>query len=586
MTRRAVAPRPGATPRALLATVLWAAACSAPPSSTTPPGQVHDGPPAAAQVRDGLGADLDTQEMRSSLFANWDPFVDPEGLPVLYEWAIGTTPGGAELQPWTSIGGATSAATQGLQLPEQATLFVSVRAKDLAGNLSPIATSDGVRIGSGSVGTAPSTGGAAAAPTPPDLVPAGGPAPGQLTAVERHGITWAFAQPAQCGRFANGDWWVLGPVELVEIRPRQDAADGRHRNGSMQNPDPKVARQGYDSAIFAADPGTGFDPALDVARGISAQQPLRLLPGTSLVSAVSNPLAGQLPQLDTCAVLTCLAEPPAPDAFRPPYCGTDKTCRWRAGALDLTRLASLAPVEGTPDAVELTRLLERTWLDHAPGWTGRFLHPRDNMPDAGRDLADLVGQCALVLQLDLPEPRKRQLALHLVQIGIDLYGIVANGGRFVAEGGSGAGRKFPVLLAGALLQDEALLRCAREQSLAFAEDAQTFYVAATGAGRWNHGHGGYGIDDEGLAEWGNRHADDPSLDQKPWTADPFRRCCTANAWLGFVLATRIMGLREAWGHPALFDYVDRYLQIETPRTWTRAWNPFAERMWDRYRADY
>ena len=143
MTRRAVAPRHGATPRALLASVLWAAACSAPQSSATPPGQVHDGPPAAAQVRDGIGVDLDTQAMRSSLFANWDPFIDPEGLPVLYEWAIGTTPGGAELQTWTPIGGATSAVTQGLQLPEQATLFVSVRAKDLAGNLSPTATSDG-----------------------------------------------------------------------------------------------------------------------------------------------------------------------------------------------------------------------------------------------------------------------------------------------------------------------------------------------------------------------------------------------------------------------------------------------------------
>jgi len=49
---------------------------------------------------------------------------------------------------------------------------------------------------------------------------------------------------------------------------------------------------------------------------------------------------------------------------------------------------------------------------------------------------------------------------------------------------------------------------------------------------------------------------------------------------------RIMGLQQAWGHEALFDYVDRYMQIESKHTWTRSWNPFAERMWDRYRSSY
>ena len=82
------------------------------------------------------------------------------------------------------------------------------------------------------------------------------------------------------------------------------------------------------------------------------------------------------------------------------------------------------------------------------------------------------------------------------------------------------------------------------------------------------------------------HVDDPSFDRKSWTSDPYRRCCTANVWHGFVLAARIMGLREAWGHPALFDYVDRYMQIEASGEWTRSWSPFAERMWDRYRASY
>jgi hypothetical protein len=172
----------------------------------------------------------------------------------------------------------------------------------------------------------------------------------------------------------------------------------------------------------------------------------------------------------------------------------------------------------------------------------------------------------------------------MVQLGIDLQAIVACGGRFLADGGSGSGRKFPILVAGAMLQDDALLQFAKEHSLAFAEDVQTFHVGETAPGVWNHGQGGYAAEDLGVPEWGHRHADDPSLDTKAWTGDPYRRCCTANVWLGYVLAARIMGLREAWGHDALFDYVDRYVQVEPNGAWTRSYSPFAERMWDRYRS--
>lgn len=577
--------RRGQVPRGLRAAGLSLAlvACTADPPRQ-PAGPTANRPPIAAAVRDGIGTDLDAQEVRSSLFANWDEFTDPEGQPVLYEWCIGTQPGHGDVMPWTAVGGSTRGATEGLTLPEGRTLYVTVCAFDLAGNRSEAVSSDGVTIGSP----------AAAAPPPPSPPPAPPPTPlvatppqpGLTTSVERHGITWTFAQPVAAGRFVNGDWWVVGPVDIVQIDPPSTEVDGRVRNGSALDPDPRHARQGYDSAMFGPDAGGRYDPTLNVALGLGPAHPLQLQPGTTLVSTISNPQAGQMPQLDGCSVLTCVGAAPPADAFRPPYCGKDKTSRFRASDLDLTRLARIEAVPGAPDPMALAARFERPWLDHLAGWTSRYLHPRDNMPDYGRDLADLVGQGALVLQLDLPDAQKRPLAVHMVQLGIDLHGIVANGGRFVADGGSGGGRKFPVLLAGTLLQDAELLRTVRERKLAFAEDAQTFHVEETRPGEWNHGHGGYGPDDVGLAEWGNQHANDPSLDRKPWNADPYRRCCTANAWHGFVLAARIMGLREAWGHEPLFDYVDRYMQIEAPGAWTRSWSPFAERMWDRHRGSY
>ena len=551
-------------------------------SSAEPP-PAPDLPPIAGHVRDGTGADRDEQSPDASLFANWDEFRDPEGLPVVYEWAVGTAPGSDDIMRWTNVGGATNASAVGAVLPPGKKVFVSVRARDIAGGCSAVSTSDGVVVGGRAQAPASTTG---AATGVSDGAAAGGDDLGRRTTLERFGISWTFDRAARCGQFVNGDWWVLGPIKVVSIEPPCIVEAGRVRNGSMINPDPRSPKHGYDSAIFEPGGASGYDAALNVAREVSLAQPLRLDPDRSLVSTISHPQAGQLPQLETCAVLTCLLQPPPDGAFRPPYCGADKRCRWKVAALDTGRLASLAAPDGAPDLSGLAERFERPWLDHIGGWAGRLLHPRLNMPDYGRDIADLVGLAGLALQLDHPVEAKRPLAIGLIQLGIDLFGIVDNGGRFVADGGNGSGRKFPILLAGALLHDERLQRCAKTKTIAFAEDVQTFFVEETSPGVWNNGHGNYGDGDKGLPEWGIKHADDPSLDNKSWTGDPNRRCCTAHAWHGFVLATRIMGLVDAWSHDALFEYVDRYMQTEPSGNWMRSWNPFAEQMWDRYRAAF
>ncbi|HLQ36673.1 MAG TPA: hypothetical protein VK348_02640, partial [Planctomycetota bacterium] len=327
-----------------------------------------------------------------------------------------------------------------------------------------------------------------------------------------------------------------------------------------------------------------YTAALNVAASLSRDRPLQLRPGQSLVSTISEEQPGHLPQLQTAAVLTCVATPPPADAFRPPYCGRSKSVEHRFAELDTHKLRHLRPPAGdVPDIGEIDGQFERTWLDHAAGAPGRYLHPSANMPDYGRELADLVGQAALLLQLDLPEPSKRPLLVHLVQLGIDLHGIVAAGGAFPADGGHSSGRKFPILFAGALLKDQAMLAAAREP---FAEDQQTFYVTETAPGRWNNGFGGYDAEDKGIAEWGNQHASNPAGDNKDWSGDANRRCCTANAWVGQVLAARMLGLQPLWHHDALFDYQDRYLQLEPQGSWTRSWSAFNARMWDTYRSQY
>ena len=71
------------------------------------------------------------------------------------------------------------------------------------------------------------------------------------------------------------------------------------------------------------------------------------------------------------------------------------------------------------------------------------MRPLYNQTDYGADLANQVGIGAMMLQLDLPDADKVKLAISYIQLGIDLYSIIAEGGReqWKADGGHNAGMK-------------------------------------------------------------------------------------------------------------------------------------------------
>jgi len=420
--------------------------------------------------------------------------------------------------------------------------------------------------------------------------------PDKKDRIERHGITWRFDQPYVTGTFANGDPWVIGPVRIVEITPKCVEIDGRVLHGSMVDPDPSEMLQGYDSGMFGDEKRERYRDDKNVARGLSPAKPLRLVPVQSLMSVVSRPEAKALPTLQTAAVLTCVAEEPAPDAFRPPYCRGDKTTKHRVVDLDFRVLRRLQGSPGAPPFDVVAKGFERVWLDHFPEWPVRYAHPLDNMPDYGREIAALVGNGALLLNLDVPNQEKRELLVRMVQVGIDLHGCLRAGCRWPGLGGHGHGRKLPILLAGLVLHDQRMLAIGTEFAIGarpgpgkksfFAEDTQTFFVAETAPGVWNHGHGGYTKEHDKLPEWGFEHVERPEADRASWTADSYRRCCTANGWVGQCLAARILGLVDAWNHPPYFAYMDRYMQMKPEEEWHRAWVPWQAAMWDRYRAKY
>jgi len=529
--------------------------------------------------------------------------------------------------------------------------------------------------------------------------------------ISQFGITWTFDKQYEYGQFANGDYWVVGPVTIVDINPRSIVSSGRTINGSMVNP-LSTYRQGFDSNIVAYD--VSYNAGRPSNSDLSVNNPLIVTAGKSVVSTKSLATPIQSVLLENAAVLTVLSSAPPPDSFRPPYVGTDKTIRFNKLNLNYNLLSSLAPVPGTPTLHKDTlsdptnqqetveRRFERPWLDFVPSASGTAIHPTQCMQPYSREAADDVGIGSLMLNLDYSNSEKEILLVRMVQLGIDEYGVVTNGGlnAFENDGGVFSGHKWPILFAGIMLNDSNMKAIGQKSGdylysgsygagnpppdyIHFGEDDQTFYVKAADiysspyALNWYHlytqtghvkvthgsktvvgvgttwsglpsglyfgvagdnraaagniggyliasidsntqltltmnyegdtnqtgnatyaisdyvfyGHGNpaqnmdfneYVASDLGLPEWGIRHSTAPYGDGNQWDT-PYRDCCTATSWDGFVLSALIMNAKTLWNHDALFDYQDRFMANEVNY---RSWSVFTGDMWDAYRVNY
>ncbi len=453
--------------------------------------------------------------------------------------------------------------------------------------------------------------------------------------LSQFGITWTFDRAYRYGQFANGDYWVVGPVRIIGIDPPSHESNGRMMNGSMINPSPRYyTRQGYDSELYGSYPQAGeYDPLLNAARPngqpVSSGNLLIVPAGSSLVSVISHPDPPSGSYIQSGAILTVLSAPPPEGSFRPPYVNVPKAIRFNKSQLNysLLKKLSVSPSvssvmprltqqagDGQEDSVE--RMFERPWIDHIPLWMGRAHHPMENMPDYAREMSTQVGIGALMLHLDFSNQEKETLLIRYVQLGIDLYGIVRDGGggNWIGMGGHASARKYPILFAGLVLGDADMRNIGQKSGdyihsgsygpgdpppdyIHFGEDDQTFYVTQADVDITN----GplfypdqrdaeklpYRQTDIGLPEWGIVHAVNPEQSNRYWPT--WYRQVTGTGWAGWVLAVHIMGVKDLWNHDALFDYMDRYMQVaEDDGAWPgyRQQSRFSAAMWDTCREQY
>jgi len=289
-------------------------------------------------------------------------------------------------------------------------------------------------------------------------------------------------------------------------------------------------------------------------------------------------------------VLTCVAQPPSPDAFRPGYVGSRKLS-FTAGQLRRDLLPHLRAVGPPPDLKRYERYLERIWLDHLYEWPNRMMHPLENMPDYGREITNIVSAVSLMLLLDDPEKKHDRLLLRFVQLGIDYYGVTqSDNDLWRANGGHSSGRKMPILLAGVLLDHDGM----KHVQASFAEDQQTYY------GQGYRGQKALWRIDPGESRKHEhlppRQWDGPTFKgaNNGWKSEAYRRL-NGPTWIGQALAARLLGAKRYWNHDAFFDYVDRWVAeakdgTVDPKTLRPAgYDPFygagdfVKAMWQAYR---
>lgn len=436
------------------------------------------------------------------------------------------------------------------------------------------------------------------------------------SSISQFGITWTFDKLYPTGQFVNGDWWVVGPVNIINVdpapstrHPDEDDADltgetGVHVDNAMRNGSQLLdtfGSTGYDSRSnnYNASKSISYPYTLAVNRTLASSKSNIHIPNNHVYTnlmAATIPSETQNPNvMNTAVVLTCLSEIPPTDAFRPPYTGTTKPI-FRAGDINWNRLLNLPAPSGASFA-QYERYLERVWLDDIyASWEGQWLWPTENQPNYGREYARIVSTAGLLLNTDATQEQKRTLLYRFIQLGIDLAGLKNAGMPWVPDGAHASGRKFPIVFAGIMLDDPYFELTANAVGVFeglnrpfFAEDAQSYY----GQSYFNS------TALFQMVAWGGttqpyQHKLPDTWDFNDNRSDAYRICCTIRAWTGQALCLLLMGEKARWNHNAFFELCDDWMADPDPFAAHRqgfqrsefetvAWDDFVTDYWHMYR---
>ncbi len=389
-------------------------------------------------------------------------------------------------------------------------------------------------------------------PSTPAQTPSTPPAQseGSMTrTITQYGITWTFDKEYVYGQFANGDYWIQGPVTITSITPDFTGT----LNGWEINPN-SAGKQGFDSKV------SGF-----MASRVPAL-PAVVQSDSSVVKVISHPLCVSHACVKTAAVLTVLGTVPPNNGatvFRPPYTGTEKPL-FSTTNLRTDRLPSLAPPSSPASLTTVQNQFQRVWLDHFTEWVGRGMHPSDNMPDYGSSIAIQTNEAALRLMLNDPISTKMPAMINYLQYGIDLYGNIGIGTDYHANGGHMHGRVLPLAFASQIINDariETRLKAYPQDN--FHENGSVI-AGVNGQPLWGQPRTGgeYAYWQNQVVDKNTRTAADPYryIDGGYVPGGSYQVCCNSMQFKGTALAAHLMtSIKNVWNNQLFFDYVDRWV---------------------------
>lgn len=369
----------------------------------------------------------------------------------------------------------------------------------------------------------------------------------------------------------------MGPITLTSITRPNGAAD---KDGSQFGPENlgTWGTQGFD----VRGDNISYNPSVNIANSL----PLSVSVNRSIISSISRVETYGNNQLAYQAILTVLPSAPPAGSFRPFFGGTNKSIIHNKSDIDYTKMLKLAPVAGTPTFPGLEEAFRYPIITLGNSYPGvEYFVARYNCPEDGTAygaaMSNMTMQALVLLNMNYTNAQKEALAINYIQMGLDTYGVVANGGAFPSEGGHNQGHKAPFVFAAHVLNDPTMQAAcalygggttiseANAPNIRFGEDQSTFYVTQKDIDT-PRSASGYTVEPYpqsalGMPEWGpGSNALDGWYRKEAgynW-GRTYRHNCFFNL-VNVALVAKLMGLESMWNHPAFFDYtLNRYAVIE------------------------
>lgn len=373
-------------------------------------------------------------------------------------------------------------------------------------------------------------------------------------------VTFYFDSTYPVGQFANCDFWVRGPVTIVDISPA--AANGQ--NGWEVNPE-DTQKQAFDNRAYSYD--ASLLPSLPLSISVDNGKPVSVVKTISRLPGEANPR----PSLDLSVVLTVLPQIP-PDAglksFRPAYFGSTNKELYPVTALKLNLLPKVLPAGSPPALSDIANNFRHTWLDHQSGWVGRYLHPAQAMPDYGSDIMLRSGEAMLRLMLNDSLNQKLPALINYIQWGIDLNAMLAGGAHWRANGGHSHGRKGALVFAAELLDNDQMrsnIQSAIEDNKFHEDDSITRNVYGIPVwGQSGCSEYAYWLKVASDQNSGSRTCRDPYglIDGGLYPGSSYQICCNSKTWVPTALALELLPeLRQRWNSDEWLEYVERWVHF-------------------------